>query len=211
MYQHILVAIDGTACGDAAIEHGLRLAREQRAGLRFVHVLTTQWLWAFESAPQVYVDAIDQRSQRANQVLSQAMAKARQAGIEVATAVLVEADAAQTSDLIATESERWPADLVVIGSYGGRGLRDLVLGNVAEGVVQATSAPVLLVRASPARHGPRRVARGRHYRFLRSNGDDIRRPGRFQQMHPHRRRSSSPERGPLSSTRTRVDAHPKRV
>jgi nucleotide-binding universal stress UspA family protein len=49
-------------------------------------------------------------------------------------------------EAIATEAEVWPADLIVIGTRGRRGLSCLLLGSVAEGVVRVANKPVLLIR-----------------------------------------------------------------
>jgi hypothetical protein len=59
----------------------------------------------------------------------------------------------------AVESDRWRADLVVLGTHGRRGVSKLVLGSVADGVVRACGCPVLLVR--PSARGGKRAARRR--------------------------------------------------
>ena len=38
------------------------------------------------------------------------------------------------------------ADVVVMGTHGRRGMRRLMLGSVAEGLIRVASRPVLLVR-----------------------------------------------------------------
>jgi nucleotide-binding universal stress UspA family protein len=40
-----------------------------------------------------------------------------------------------------------PAELLVMGTHGRRGLNYLFLGSVAEGVMRLTLCPVLLVRS----------------------------------------------------------------
>jgi nucleotide-binding universal stress UspA family protein len=50
------------------------------------------------------------------------------------------------ADLIAAEADAWPADLIVVGTHGRRGVRRLLLGSVAEGVVRTATKPVLLIR-----------------------------------------------------------------
>lgn len=40
---------------------------------------------------------------------------------------------------------RWAADLIVMGTHGRIGIARLVLGSVAEGVLQIAPVPVLLV------------------------------------------------------------------
>ena len=51
---------------------------------------------------------------------------------------------------IDAEAQRTQADLVVVGTHGRGGLRRLVMGSVAEGVVCRSKGPVLLVRAPKA-------------------------------------------------------------
>jgi len=47
---------------------------------------------------------------------------------------------------IIDQAKNWPADLIVIGTHGRRGLSHLFLGSVAEGVVRIAPMPVLLIR-----------------------------------------------------------------
>lgn len=49
-------------------------------------------------------------------------------------------------DLIEDETKRWPADLIVIGTHGRRGLSRLFLGSVAEALARISSKPLLLIR-----------------------------------------------------------------
>lgn len=54
-------------------------------------------------------------------------------------------DGAPLRDLLATVS-RVRADLLVVGARGVTGLRQLLLGSVAEGALNRSPAPVLIVR-----------------------------------------------------------------
>ena len=47
-------------------------------------------------------------------------------------------------------AEQWPADLIVIGTHGRRGIRRLAMGSDAEFVIRTTPVPVLLVRGTKA-------------------------------------------------------------
>lgn len=50
------------------------------------------------------------------------------------------------ADLIVEEAQDWSADLIVLGSHGRRGLHDMLLGGVSDGVMRRASVPVLMVR-----------------------------------------------------------------
>jgi len=58
-------------------------------------------------------------------------------------------------DAILETAERWPADLIVLGTHGRTGLERLMLGSVAEKVLRKASCPVLTVprRAVTPKHG----------------------------------------------------------
>ena len=63
---------------------------------------------------------------------------------------IVESPMGTVGAAIAEFAERLPADLIVIGTHGRRGLRRLVMGSDAEYVVRTTSVPVLLLRGAKA-------------------------------------------------------------
>jgi len=50
-------------------------------------------------------------------------------------------------DLVVRAARDWPADLVVIGTHGRRGVGRLLLGSDAEQILRLSPVPVLLVRA----------------------------------------------------------------
>jgi nucleotide-binding universal stress UspA family protein len=143
MYRHILIPIDGSACSDAALQHGLRLAKEQDAEIKIIFVLDTQALYVFDEG--FYVEDVAEKWRQAGQTLvDRAAEQARQAGVTAATALLEEGG--RIPDVIVAESKCWSADLIVLGTHGRHGVDHLLLGSVAEGVVRITSVPVLLIR-----------------------------------------------------------------
>lgn len=145
MYRRILIPTDGSGCSQLAVEHGLRLAKEQQAEVRIVHVLDLQPLYASE---MLDVEPIADAWRRAAEtVVAGAAEAAAQAGVREEHAVL-EALRHRVADVIVDESKRWQADLIVIGTHGRRGLHHVLLGSVAEGVVRTTTVPVLLIRGA---------------------------------------------------------------
>ncbi|MDZ4211590.1 MAG: universal stress protein, partial [Methylotenera sp.] len=50
------------------------------------------------------------------------------------------------SKFVLNEAEDWPADLIVMGTHGLRGIGRLVLGSDAQTVVSSSTVPALLVK-----------------------------------------------------------------
>jgi nucleotide-binding universal stress UspA family protein len=150
MYSRILVATDGSETSELAVEQAARLAKDQRAQLRIVHVIEQSRL-AFAAAGPVAVDL---------EGILQALRKSGQAALERGRAIAqqqgVQAEAATIGDdaiddrvavVLADEARRWKSDLIVLGTHGRRGLNHLLMGSVAEAVARVAPAHVLLVRA----------------------------------------------------------------
>lgn len=146
MYARILVAVDGSAVADHALREAFRLAAEGHARLRLVHVVDV----VPPASTELYVNFEEYRQAclaDGRALLDRAAATARQAGVEGEPS-LVELRSAPVGDGVVDEAQAWGADLIVLGTHGRGGLRHLLLGSVAEGVVRKAPVPVLLVRGA---------------------------------------------------------------
>lgn len=154
MYKHILVAVDGSDTSNLALREAIKLAKDQQASLRLIHVVDESPAYmAIDNSTLVDPDLIVQIQQglraTGENVLSACAAMAREAGIEAETAMKAVETAGQSiHDAIEEEAIGWPADLIVIGTHGRRGFRRLLLGSVAEGVSRIATKPVLLIRGT---------------------------------------------------------------
>jgi nucleotide-binding universal stress UspA family protein len=151
MYKHILVAVDGSDTSNRALEEAINLAKNQQAVLRLVHVVDDAAVSLMMETPdQVpYLIADYQKALRegGQQLLSTCAARVREAGLEPETKIrTIETLDTHIYDAVAEEAKQWPADLIVIGTHGRRGVRRLMLGSVAEGLARVATLPVLLVR-----------------------------------------------------------------
>lgn len=150
MYKRILVAIDGSATSERALDEGVALAKAHRARLRLVHVVDE--LTAKSGTPSTPAEFWKAVRKAGALILESARARAAQGGIEAETRLaeirtfgsLVR----RVPDLIVADARRWQADLIVIGTHGRRGLSKLLLGSVADGVMRTAGVSVLLVRGS---------------------------------------------------------------
>jgi nucleotide-binding universal stress UspA family protein len=149
MYRRILVAVDGSATAQLALEHALQLARDQQARVRIVHALeSVHFLIAMTGGYPFDASAlVDSLRADGTRVLEQALAGARKAGVDAETALIEgAAPTDRTAMIIVQDALRWEADLIVIGTHGRRGIDRVVLGSVAEALMRIAHTPVLLVR-----------------------------------------------------------------
>lgn len=149
MYKKILVPVDGSETSVLGLQHAILLAKDQKAALRVLHVvhdyLVNDGLRGFVRSGEL----LQELRERGQTILNESASSARQQGVEADTES-VETLVGPVGAVIVEQAEKWPADLIVIGSHGRRGIRRLVMGSDAEYVVRTTPVPVLLVRGTKA-------------------------------------------------------------
>lgn len=150
MYKHILVAVDGSDTSNLALLESIKLAKEQRAKLRLIHVVDETPAYMMVEAPNSVDDY--QKAMRAagRKELAACAAKAKKARVTFDTKfVVIDVLAKRICDVINKEAKRWPADLIVIGTHGRRGFNHFLLGSVAESVIRLAAKPVLVIHGRP--------------------------------------------------------------
>lgn len=148
MYEHILVAVDGSDVSSHALEHAIKLALDQRSELRILHVVDTTMLFDSNSDFIDIAELEQNLLESGRRRLEKAKEIANEAGVKVETSLRkAEHYSERIAALIVDETDEWPADLLVLGTHGRRGLSHLFLGSVAEGVVRISKVPVLLIRS----------------------------------------------------------------
>jgi nucleotide-binding universal stress UspA family protein len=151
MYKRILVAIDGSANAANALEHAAALASGLSASLRLIHVVD---MGLMPYGPEIGLDIdalLEARYAAAEKVLADARDSVQAPGVAVETKLVDTAlPTVHVATTIAEEAASWPADLVVLGTHGRRGVERWLLGSVAEGAARRSTVPVLLVPMPPA-------------------------------------------------------------
>jgi nucleotide-binding universal stress UspA family protein len=148
MYKRILIAVDGSQTSARALQEAIRVARGGGGALQVVHVVN-ELVVGREYAPAIYYEtAVASMREAGEKVLQQAGAAIRKTGVEFETK-LVETIGGRAADDIVRLARDWPADLIVMGTHGRRGLSRLVMGSDAELVVRSSPVPVLIVRGEP--------------------------------------------------------------
>ena len=145
MYKRILVAVDGSDTSNRALKEATKLARDQSATLRLIHVVDVSSVYLAEM-PSL-IDRFQKEMREAGRkILARSAARAKRTRIKRDTKLVVLGNPTQRiGDVINKEAKRWRADLVVIGTHGRRGFNHLVLGSVAEGVIRLAAKPILII------------------------------------------------------------------
>jgi nucleotide-binding universal stress UspA family protein len=142
MYRRVLIPVDESPWSDAALAKGLELAKALGAEAKVIYVVDAGAVYRL--AGGVHAEEIAEQCRRAGQVcIDRAVEQARRAGVGATTAVIEEDD--RIPDAIVAESQRWPADLIVMGTHRRHGIDRFVLRSVAEAVVRTASVPVLVI------------------------------------------------------------------
>ncbi|MEO8004241.1 MAG: universal stress protein [Betaproteobacteria bacterium] len=147
MYSRILVPIDGSATSDRGLTEAIKLAQDQKARLRVLHVVDEPF-FIYDMAGY-RSDIKDAMREGGADLVARAEAAAAAQGVEVETEV-VDAGSQAVADRILADAKEWEADLIVMGTHGRRGFATRVLGSDAQAVLHGFAAPVLLVKARGA-------------------------------------------------------------
>jgi nucleotide-binding universal stress UspA family protein len=140
--RRILIPLDFSHHAEAILEWGAHLAKEHGSQVILVHAyhlpVEFQQLEGAYLPPDFWTNV----KTEAQQVLERHAERLRSQGLTVETVVRE----GYPATVIQEEAEEQRADLIVIGTRGLSGLKHLLLGSVAERVVQKSPCPVLTVK-----------------------------------------------------------------
>jgi len=146
----IVVGYDYSQTADLAVRKAFDLAAAEEQGE--VHAVTVvvqmgefvgAGVTGVATSPTIPLeDAYEALEARLGQLMSEWQAETGKTFARLSIHVRSEVPAAEITQL----ASDLQADLVVVGTHGRRGLRRLLLGSVAEGVVRLAHCPVLVVR-----------------------------------------------------------------
>jgi nucleotide-binding universal stress UspA family protein len=160
MYKRILVPIDGSDSAKAGLREAIKLAKNVNAKLRLLHVIDETAMIQYAEAPIYTTDMMRILEDQGRKVLATALAETQRAGIEANT--ILDKKMGAVADAIVDQARAWPAQIIVLGTHGRRGIARLMMGSDAESVVRTSPVPVLLVNthaAKTSRKSSRRALR----------------------------------------------------
>lgn len=148
MYKHLLIPTDGSKLSDAAIKHGIGLAKALEARVTLYYAVpdvpAPLYLEGDMMVPYVPPESYTQDAQRhAGKVLAKAQAKMRAAGIEAA---VYQSLSNEPYEGIIAAAKKKRCDVIVMASHGRRGVAGFLLGSETQKVLTHSKVPVLVVR-----------------------------------------------------------------
>jgi nucleotide-binding universal stress UspA family protein len=138
----ILLAIDDSKFSEAAAKS---LAAHFQPRDIEVRVLSVVEPIVISEPPQMspgYYPELEDRLPQAHEIVGRAAKTLSSAGFRVTTS----AATGDARSIILENAAEWPADLIVVGSHGRKGLERFFLGSVSEAVARHARCSVLIVR-----------------------------------------------------------------
>lgn len=143
-YHRILVPLDGSDSSFKAAKYAVKLAKLAGAKLIFMHAVANPPYVEFKSAGIVMTQYIEAAKKYAEGWFAMAGEIASKEGLEFSNSAVL--DVASIPDTIVNFAADKKADLIVMGTKGRTGLKRVLLGSVASGVVSHATCAVLVVR-----------------------------------------------------------------
>jgi nucleotide-binding universal stress UspA family protein len=137
----ILVPIDGSDYSNRAAEYAIGIAKAQGAEVVLVYVVDELVIDQFSnSAERTSIEAeLKKDGQRATKYVESVLEKA---GVKSSSMLLK----GRPFEQIVNTTKSFDIDLVVMGTYGRRGAERILIGSVAERVIEYSPCPVLVVK-----------------------------------------------------------------
>jgi len=151
MFERVLVPLDGSKVGEAALDHVERLiskiSPDVKTEVILFQVLTslTHYVIAGEASVQVpYTDKeIANITKKAKEYLNKTGECLKSKGINVKT----KAASGKAAEEIVKAADEFKVDLIAMSTHGRSGLSRLTFGSITDKVLRTAGVPVLVVRA----------------------------------------------------------------
>ena len=154
MYKKVLVPLDGSALAECTLSHVKNLCKDGSVGeVTLLNVVKVDLPWAAMGSDQ-YPKGIDINAIReplfiaSRKYLADIESRLGSEGIKVKTESL---EGNRPADTITEYAQKKGMDMIIIGTHGYTGLKKLMLGSVAFGVLHQSHVPVLLIRPEACR------------------------------------------------------------
>jgi len=135
--EKILVAVDGSAFSDAAVDQAISLG-----GICNSEIFVISVVDLYPEQMQVAPTLVEEKSAKVRQHLDAAKKKVDEANMPCETIVRM---SGRVYEPIVQEAKDRDIDLIVMGTLGRTGFARILLGSVAQNVIGHAPCPVLVV------------------------------------------------------------------
>jgi len=149
MYKKVLVPLDGSALAECTLSHVKNLIKDGSVGeVTILNVVKVDLPWAAmmteQESKRIDINSIRQPLFAASKkYLGDIQSRLGSEGIKVKTESL---ESNRPADTITEYAKKNGMDMIIIGTHGNTGLKKLMVGSVAFGVLHQSFVPVLLIR-----------------------------------------------------------------
>ena len=147
MYERILVATDGSALSEKAVQSALSLAKLSGATLVALRVIPRYPRSYLEGGATVDISEIKrieaQWTAQAQEQLSAIKAEGKNMGVTVKTTI---AKSDLVAESIIATADKQEVDLIVMASHGRKGIKRLLLGSETQHALTHSCKPILVLR-----------------------------------------------------------------
>ncbi len=153
MYEHLLVALDGSEAAEQVLPHAEALAQKFGSTVTVLRAVVSAETLLAQSAtagpavgevapPMDPTPILEAEQSSASEYLASVEQRLKQSGVQVK----VEHPEGNASDLIIERAEALGVSLILMTTHGRSGLGRIVFGSTADSVLRHSRCPVLLVR-----------------------------------------------------------------
>lgn len=143
--KKILVPTDFSECAEAATTVALVIAQKAGAEIYFLHLFTSESEYHTVSPPQKFIDEKRLEIGHTKAALEKLVADAKQVGVKATIELSINKVNDQLEDFIVP----FGIDLVVMGSNGARGLKEIFIGSNTQRLIWNSPVPVLVIKSKP--------------------------------------------------------------
>ncbi len=154
MYKKALVPLDGSSLAECTLSHVKSLIKNNAISeVTLLNVVKVDLPWS-EMASEQFSKPIDINAIReplfsaSKKYLANMESRLGSEGIKVKTASL---EGNRPADIITEYALKNDMDMIIIATHGYTGLKKMMLGSVASGVLNQSHVPVLLIRPESCR------------------------------------------------------------
>ena len=134
VYQHILVALDGSDQSEKAFHEAVRIAKEEQSTLYLATIINDA---EFTTSPFSFEELYDLEKHKSEEMLTGKAKQASEIGVELGS---------PKRYLANTISENYAIDLIVLGATGRGAIQRTLIGSTTDYVVNHALCNVLVVR-----------------------------------------------------------------